>query len=79
MIPRSPSPTSGTPDLRRRLGVGALIGLLVLFLLLLLLPLSPGAVRLAGLSLFWWYGGVVGPLLAVLVASACLERSLNSP
>lgn len=68
-------PASGSPDLRRRLGAGALIALLVLFPLLLVLPLSPGAVRVAGVSLSWWYAGVVGPLLAVVIASACLGRS----
>jgi len=71
-------PTSGSPDLRRRLGVGALLALLVLFPLLLVLPLSLGAVRVAGMSLSWWYAGMVGPVFAVVIAVACLARSGTS-
>ncbi len=76
--PRRRGP-SGSPDLRLRLGVGALVALLALFAFLLLAPRSPGAVRLAGVSLSWWYGGVLVPLLAVLITVGCLKRFGNGP
>jgi hypothetical protein len=53
----------------------ALTFLLVPLLLLALLPGAPGAVRVAGVSVAWWYAGVVGPALAVLVATVLLVRS----
>lgn len=40
--------------------------------LLLLGPLELGAVRIGGVSLAWWYGGLVGPLLALCVTLSCL-------
>ena len=55
--------------------------MIVLTLLLLPLPLlsllpgAPGAVRVAGVSLAWWYAGVVGPALAAAVATVLLVRS----
>lgn len=64
---------SRTPGVRLRLGVGGLLVLLALFALLLLAPLNPGAVRVLGVSLSWWYGGVVAPLLAVLITVSCLK------
>jgi hypothetical protein len=36
------------------------------------LPNQVGAIRLAGLSLLWWYEGVAVPILAALVAVAWL-------
>ena len=53
----------------------ALTFLLVPLLLLALLPGAPGAVRVAGVSLAWWYAGVVGPALAAVVATVLLVRS----
>ena len=44
-----------------------LLVLLVAFPLLALMPDRAAAVRLAGLSLLWWYGGVIAPLLAWLI------------
>ncbi len=70
---------SGSADPRHRLGIGALLGLLVLFVLLSLAPLRPGAVRVLGMSLSWWYGGVLSPLLAVLITVGCLRRPGNRP
>jgi hypothetical protein len=52
----------------RTTGVALLLLLLLGFPLVATLPGQPGAVRLAGLSLLWWYGGVVAPLLGWLVA-----------
>ena len=52
--------------------------LLVLLLgapLLALAPASPGAVRIGGVSLLWWYAGLVGPVLASVVAIVALVRS----
>lgn len=63
----------GFPDLKLRLGTGALLVLLALFALLLLAPLNPGAVRVLGVSLSWWYGGILAPLLAVLITVSCLK------
>jgi hypothetical protein len=56
-----------------RPATGALVLLVLLAGLPVLasLPNQIGAIRLAGLSLCWWYGGVVVPLLAVLLAVAC--------
>ncbi len=42
--------------------------LLLGFLLLWILPHQFGVVRFAGVSLLWWYGGLVVPLLGWLVA-----------
>jgi hypothetical protein len=53
----------------------ALTSLLVPLLLLALLPGAPGAVRVAGVSLAWWYAGLVGPLLAVGLTTALLVRA----
>jgi hypothetical protein len=49
--------------------------LLLPMLLLAFLPGSPGAVRVAGVSLAWWYAGLVGPALAGAAATAFLVRS----
>lgn len=48
-----------------------LIGLPALFLA----PLDLGAVRIAGVSLAWWYGGVLAPLLAFVLTLAALGAS----
>ena len=45
-----------------------LLVLLAGFPLLVLLPSDVGSVRMAGLSLLWWYGAVAAPALAWLVA-----------
>src|SRR5882672_11259324 len=58
---------------RRRAGVAALLGLLAGALLLMPAPGNPGALRLAGISLLWWYAALVAPLAAVLIVIA-VER-----
>ena len=61
------------PRLRRT----AIVVLLVLLAgapLLALAPAVPGAVRLAGVSLLWWYAGLVAPLLATGIAIVVLVR-----
>ena len=59
----------------RWFGMVALTLLLVPLLLLTLVPGAPGAVRVAGVSLAWWYAGVIGPALAAIVATVLLVRS----
>lgn len=54
----------------RRAGIVTLIVLLAGAPLLVALPTDVGGVRLAGVSLFWWYGGLVVPFLAAL--ATCL-------
>jgi hypothetical protein len=51
----------------RRVGVAGLLGLLAGALVLMLAPGNPGALRLAGIGLLWWYAAVVAPLAAVLL------------
>jgi len=53
----------------------ALTLLLVPLLLLTLVPGAPGTVRVAGVSLAWWYAGIVAPALATVLATAVLVRS----
>jgi len=59
---------------RRRTAIAALLVLLAGALLLALTPAAPGAVRLAGVSLLWWYAGLVAPVLATGIAVVCLVR-----
>jgi hypothetical protein len=58
----------------RRIGMVVLSLLPLPLLLLALLPGSPGTVRLAGVSLVWWYAGLVGPALALVLATVFLVR-----
>jgi hypothetical protein len=51
----------------RRVGVAGLLGLLAGALVLMLAPGNPGALRLAGIGLLWWYATVVAPLAALLL------------
>jgi len=54
--------------------------LLAAFPVIAALPDQIAAIRLAGLSVLWWYGGVVAPALAWLVAVAALpDRSRARP
>lgn len=45
---------------------------LVAFPGLALWPHKIAAIRVAGLSILWWYGGVLAPVLAGLIAIAWL-------
>ena len=58
----------------RRRAIGALLVVLAVAPLLALAPFAPGAVRLAGVSLLWWYAGLVAPLAATSIAVAILWR-----
>lgn len=64
------------PVTTRTTGVLLLAFLLVGFLLLGALPNHVAAIRVAGLSLLWWYGGVLAPVMAVLVAIRWLAEPL---
>ena len=59
----------------------ALVLLLLLagFPLLGALPNQLAAVRVAGLSLLWWYGGVAAPLAAWLAAVIWIPGSGSGP
>ena len=47
-------------------------------LVLTVAPFEIGAIRWAGVSLLWWYGGLVVPLVAVLTTVVALAR-MRSP
>jgi len=64
------------PVTTRTSGVLLLALLLAGFLLLGALPNQVAAIRVAGLSLLWWYGGVLAPVMAVLVAIRWLADPL---
>jgi len=62
-------------DRGRRIAVIVLVLLLVLPPLATVLPGSPGAVRVGGITLLWWYAALLGPLLAAVVAAVVLLRT----
>ena len=53
-------------DRGRRIAVVVLVALLLSPLLAVVLPGAPGAVRVAGVTLLWWYAALVGPLAAAV-------------
>jgi hypothetical protein len=57
----------------RRSGQGFLLTLLLGVPVLALAPFDLGTVRLAGVNLLWWYGGVAAPVAAALIALAALR------
>ena len=67
------------PVTTRTTGVVLLALLLVGFLFLGALPNQVAAIRVAGLSLLWWYGGVLAPVLAVIVAIRWLAEPVPVP
>lgn len=52
----------------RSTGVALLWLLLAGFLVLGALPNQTASIRLGGLSMLWWYGGLLAPVLGVAVA-----------
>jgi hypothetical protein len=60
---------------RRRRAIVVLLVLLAVAPALALLPFDPASVRLAGVSVFWWYSAVGAPCLAIVVAALALLRS----
>ena len=67
------------PVTTRTTGVVLLLLLLAGFFLLGALPNQAAGIRVAGLSLLWWYGGLLAPVLAVLVAIRWLAEPLPVP
>src|SRR6266508_775124 len=51
----------------RRVGIAGLLGLLAGAIVLMPAPGNPGALRLAGVGLLWWYAALAAPLAAVLL------------
>ena len=64
------------PVTNRTAGVVLLSLVLAGFLLLGALPNQVSSIRVGGLSVLWWYGGVLGPVLGVLVAIRWLADPL---
>jgi hypothetical protein len=58
----------------RRTALTLLLGLLAGAVVLALAPAAPGAVRVGGVSLLWWYAGAAAPLAATAIALAVLLR-----
>jgi hypothetical protein len=67
------------PVTTRTTGVVLLTLLLAGFLLLGALPKQVASIRVAGLSLLWWYGGLLAPVMAVLVAIRWLAEPPPDP
>jgi hypothetical protein len=61
----------------RHRAIVALLVLLAIAPLLALAPFAPGAVRLAGVSLLWWYTGLIAPLTATLIVVTLLWRRVG--
>ena len=59
----------------RRRTIALLCVLLAGALLLALAPGAPGAVRVSGVSVLWWYVGAAAPLAATAITIAFLFRS----
>ena len=57
--------------------VAAILLLVVLAVSLVIaaLPHQIGAIRVAGLSVLWWFAGLIAPLLAAVIAIAWLPGS----
>src|SRR2546428_10265610 len=55
------------PMVRRRVGLTVMLALLIIGVLLSVLPWHAGAIRLAGVSVTWWYAVALAPGVAVLV------------
>jgi hypothetical protein len=56
------------------MGIAALLVLLAVAPVLALAPAAPGAVRVAGVSVLWWYAAVLAPLAATTLAIVLLAR-----
>jgi hypothetical protein len=59
------------PDLRRA-GLFTLLVLVAGGLALAVAPFDLGAIRLAGVSLLWWYVGLIAPAVAIALAASSL-------
>ena len=65
-------PSSSPPIRITRLSAAGslLVFLLAAFPLLAMLPNDVAGIRVAGLSILWWYGGVLAPLAAAAAVAA---------
>jgi arginine exporter protein ArgO len=54
---------------KRSTGVLLLLAVLAGFPLLSALPNQAASVRVGGLSILWWYGGLAAPLAALAIAA----------
>ncbi|HUG36163.1 MAG TPA: hypothetical protein VML54_04380 [Candidatus Limnocylindrales bacterium] len=68
-----PAPSRGA------LSAVLLVALLAIYPALDLLPGAPGSIRIGGLSVLWWYGGVLAPIVGVAVVVGLLPRRAESP
>ena len=71
---REPSSTPSTSINRLRAAGSLLVLLLAAFPLLAMLPNDVASIRVAGLSILWWYGGVLAPLAAAATAALAGQR-----
>src|SRR6059036_726759 len=62
----------------RRVGVAGLLGLLAGALVLMFAPCNPGALRVIGIGLFWWYAALAAPLAAVLLVVSTQGLAVRS-
>jgi len=63
----------------RRAGIAILLLILAGGAAIVSLPQGAGAVRLAGVSVTWWYASGLGPVAAVAVAILALCGSRRAP
>jgi hypothetical protein len=56
-----------------------LLLLLAGFLVLAAIPDDRASVRVAGMSVLWWYGGLVAPVLAVVIATLGARTPRDKP
>jgi hypothetical protein len=82
---------TGSPHLRSRarrrrravwrLGLGAVVlaALVAALPALWLVPASPGAIRVGGISIEWWYGGLLAPVAGWVVAVWALRGERDAP
>ena len=55
-----------------------MLGLLAGALVLMFAPGNPGALRLLGIGLFWWYAVLAAPLVAVLLVASSQRLTTRS-
>jgi hypothetical protein len=61
-------------DTPHNVAIAVLFALLGGMLVLSVAPYEVGTIRLAGISLLWWYGGLAAPVAAVTVTVAAFAR-----
>ena len=63
----------------RRVGIGVVLVLLAVGAGLAFLPFGMSTVRVGGISVLWWYAGIVAPCTAVVVTIVVLFRFRRRP